>query len=157
MSQIINVSYSNAEKDPVGKIALRELLKSENLCYEDLDDIDGVLNIARLENEVIGGFGVEIFGENGLLRSVVLKRDKRRKGLGVELVEKAISCAKGKEVNYLYLLTTTADKFFKKLGFQVIPRNSVPGPIAQTTEFRTFCPDTAICMKYLIPKQENNE
>jgi amino-acid N-acetyltransferase len=49
-------------------------------------------------------------------------------------------------VKELYLLTTTAEKFFPKLGFDSIDRDNVPTPIQATEEFSSICPSTAVCM-----------
>jgi amino-acid N-acetyltransferase len=50
-------------------------------------------------------------------------------------------------VSTAYLLTTTADEFFADLGFEEIPRETVPPSIQTTTEFSDLCPETAVCMK----------
>jgi amino-acid N-acetyltransferase len=49
-------------------------------------------------------------------------------------------------VRHLYLLTTTADLFFARTGYQVIPRESAPAPIQETAEFQSICPASAVCM-----------
>ena len=45
-----------------------------------------------------------------------------------------------------WLLTTTAEVFFKKRGFVVTPRGGVPTAIAATAEFRGLCPSVAVCL-----------
>ena len=54
--------------------------------------------------------------------------------------------AAGRGVRALYLLTTTAEHFFPKLGFLRTERGSVPEEIAATHEFQTMCPDSAVVM-----------
>jgi amino-acid N-acetyltransferase len=55
-----------------------------------------------------------------------------------------------KGIEEFYLLTTTADKFFARNGFEVIDRNKVPSSIAGTNEFDSICPATAVCMRKLL-------
>lgn len=46
----------------------------------------------------------------------------------------------------LYLLTTTAEKYFYKFGFQAINRVDVPEVISQTKKFQDICPLSAVAM-----------
>ena len=50
------------------------------------------------------------------------------------------------KIEQLYLLTTTAEKYFYKFGFQAIDRVDVPKEILQTKEFKDICPLYAITM-----------
>lgn len=50
----------------------------------------------------------------------------------------------------LYLLTITAKKFFKKVGFDEIKRTLVPSVIQNTTEFKDLCPSSATCMRMIV-------
>jgi amino-acid N-acetyltransferase len=54
--------------------------------------------------------------------------------------------ARSEQILALYLLTTTADQFFKRLGYQKIGRDSVPAPVRKTAEFQSICPASAICL-----------
>ena len=54
--------------------------------------------------------------------------------------------AKSMEMDSLYLLTLTAEGFFKKCGYRPIARDSAPAEIQETTEFRNLCPASAVCM-----------
>lgn len=126
---------------------LKDLLKSENLCWDDLDEIHGVIFILKNPSgDFLGGYALEIYPPDALLRSVVVDKRHRKSGLGVQIIAHALDVAGHNNLKTLYLLTTTADKFFAKLGFRVLERSKVPGKIASTKEFKTFCPDSAICM-----------
>ncbi|HEX9651870.1 MAG TPA: GNAT family N-acetyltransferase, partial [Cyclobacteriaceae bacterium] len=94
----------------------------------------------------LGFYGFEIYGNDALLRSVVVNAEKRSKGVGTEIIREALLKARELGVSNLYLLTFTAKGFFEKLGFSVINRRLVPNSIASTEEFANFCPDTAVCM-----------
>ena len=49
-------------------------------------------------------------------------------------------------VERLYLLTTDAERYFARLGFQRTERSGAPAPIQATSQFRLLCPKSAVCM-----------
>jgi len=55
-----------------------------------------------------------------------------------------LALEQGKES--LYLLTTTASDYFKKLGFSECVRSNCPEPITCTKQFSELCPGSAITM-----------
>jgi amino-acid N-acetyltransferase len=142
------MSFINPNKDQLKNY--KDLLKSEGLCYNDLDYVSILKIQPDDEQDIYAGYGLEVFDRDALLRSVVVTKAKRGDGAGKIIVKDALKAAKELGVSTMYLLTTTADKFFLRLGFKVIQRTSVPDAIGNTTEFKTFCPDTAVCMKYEI-------
>jgi amino-acid N-acetyltransferase len=95
---------------------------------------------------VVGAIGLERFGRDALLRSAVLADAWRGQGFGRLLVDEAIEHARSIGIAELYLLTTTAERFFTQLGFQTIDRTDVPGSVRASVEFTTACPDTAVAM-----------
>ena len=104
--------------------------------------------IAEIDRKIIGCAGFEAYNESGLFRSLGVKPIHREMKIGKDLLSKVIDLSKENNVNQLYLLTTTADVYFKKSGWKVINRNEVPDDILATTEFSSICPSTAICMMY---------
>jgi amino-acid N-acetyltransferase len=46
----------------------------------------------------------------------------------------------------LYLLTTTAERYFPSFGFSVTTREKVPDAVRDTVEFRSACPASAVVM-----------
>lgn len=123
-----------------------KLLKDNDLCYEDITSKIDCIFLGHTGDGIIGIGGVEIYEEHGLLRSLVIQKPYRSKGLGKELCSKLIEYARKQGVKELYLLTLTAADFFEKLGFIRIDRQNVPEPISRTTEFTSLCPVTAACM-----------
>jgi amino-acid N-acetyltransferase len=95
---------------------------------------------------VIGAAGVEGRGPAALLRSVVVDASLHGRGIGRELVERATERAMSSGVTTLYLLTTTAEPYFGRLGYQAIERAEVPAAISNTHEFTTACPSSATVM-----------
>ncbi len=98
------------------------------------------------DNRTVAFAGLEGDGKDALLRSVVVVSGLRKSGLATKLVAAMCDAAAKNGVRRLWLLTTTAEGFFAKLGFDKIDRSSAPPSIASTTEFATLCPSSAVCM-----------
>lgn len=104
--------------------------------------------IAASDGAVAGAAGVELCGERyALLRSIVVREDRRDRGLGARLVDRAIAAAESEGVEELYLLTTTAERYFPNFGFARVERADVPSPIRDTAEFSSACPASATVMR----------
>jgi amino-acid N-acetyltransferase len=122
------------------------LLKSNNLPTEDISDVTKLF-VLEEGNEVKGAVGIEASGLNALLRSLVVTSDKRNAGYGKSLVNFIERFAQENGVKELFLLTTTADKFFASREYKIISREEVPEFIRQSSEFSSVCPSSAIIMK----------
>ena len=83
---------------------------------------------------------------NALLRSVAVREDWQRSGLGQALVKRAVCEAEARGIQALYLLTMTSEHYFPRFGFVVIGRDDVPREIAATLEFTSACPAAATVM-----------
>jgi amino-acid N-acetyltransferase len=70
----------------------------------------------------------------------------RSHGLGRALVTRVISDAEARGIRALYLLTTTAERYFPSFGFQQIARDEVPADVRGTAEFQSACPASATVM-----------
>jgi amino-acid N-acetyltransferase len=84
--------------------------------------------------------GLEIYGEEALLRSLVVSAAARSQGLGSALVRYAEEYAAAHQVLALYLLTTTAEYYFAHRGYKRIDRAQAPLSIQSTREFANLCP-----------------
>jgi amino-acid N-acetyltransferase len=103
------------------------------------------------KSEIEGVVGLEIYGTVALLRSLAVTAAQRGLGLGSGLVEHAEGYAWGKGVRSLYLLTTTAEAFFRRRGYVRIPREEAPAAVKATREFSGICPaSSAFMVKRLI-------
>ena len=65
---------------------------------------------------------IERFGDDGLLRSVVVAPDHRGSGVGQALVAAAEALAREAGIRDLWLLTETAIDWFPRLGYEVVER-----------------------------------
>jgi amino-acid N-acetyltransferase len=97
-----------------------------------------------------GLVGLELYGTDALLRSLVVAENARSKGFGSTLINHAEQYAAAKGVRSIYLLTTTAEAFFKRLGYERIERSNAPPSIERTHEFSGLCPaNSAFMLKSL--------
>jgi amino-acid N-acetyltransferase len=122
------------------------LLKQNNLPTEDITDTTPLFTLYN-EGVLIGVIGLEIRGEDGLLRSLCVDESKRTSGSGKHLVSFIENYAKEHGVKNLYLLTTTAAPFFTALSYETIDRHVVPPAIRETSEFASVCPASATVMR----------
>ena len=100
--------------------------------------------------DVVAVAGLEVCCENALLRSVAVRSDWQRHGLGHELVKRVVCEAESRGIRALYLLTMTAEHYFPRFGFATVSRDSVPPEIANTQEFKGACPATATAMARVL-------
>jgi amino-acid N-acetyltransferase len=68
-------------------------------------------------------------------------------GLGSRLTEAALALARARDQRAVFLLTTTADRFFPRFGFERITREDVPESVRQSIEFQSACPASAVVMR----------
>ncbi len=122
-----------------------ELLEEADLPVAGVDRAESFL-VAREQERLVGCIGLEIYGDVGLLRSLVVRPDTRGGGLGKLLVERLLETARVRGVSVLYLLTTTADEYFPRFGFEPIPRDQADSRLQASEELRGACPDSAVCM-----------
>jgi amino-acid N-acetyltransferase len=99
------------------------------------------------ERQLVGVAGLEVCCDNALLRSVAVRPEWRSHAVGRELVRRIVREAEGRGLHALYLLTTTAERYFPRFGFERIDRTDVAPEIAETEEFRSACPASAVAMK----------
>lgn len=121
-------------------------LPVSDLCEHSFENFLALGNEARLD----GVIGLEIYGEDGLLRSLAVASDVRHRGLGKQLVRALEHHAQAQQLKRLYLLTETAALFFSKLGFETVARALAPAAIKSTQEFSTLCPDDAVLMRKVL-------
>lgn len=103
--------------------------------------------LAHAQNgTVVGLVGLERHpGSAALLRSLVVLPSRRGRGLGRRLVTSQI--ARLDPHTPVYLLTTSAEGYFRRLGFQAVAREEAPTEIQASAEFRSACPKTATLMR----------
>jgi len=125
------------------------LLAREHLPLDGLRRADAVL-VARAGNRIVGSAALEFYEGGALLRSVAVDAEHRRAGMGGELIRMAIALARRRGAPAVYLLTTTAERFFPRFGFEIVDRADVPVALTASEEFAHACPSTAIVMRRFV-------
>jgi amino-acid N-acetyltransferase len=138
----------HVKDDKTRREVIAQLAKS-SLPVDDLDENKSLYALIK-DGDIIDTGGLEFFGDCALVRSASIKEEERGRGLGKKINRHLEKIAKDNGVQFLYLLTTTANEFFAKEGYEIINREIVPDTIKSSTEFTSVCPSTAIVMKKKI-------
>jgi len=136
---------------PDARAALARELTAAGLPVDDLGE--PARQFFRFEDEagLIGYGGIEGIGADRLLRSVVVVSARRHTGLGGPLVTALERAAADDGACALYLLTTTAEPFFRHIGYAPAERSNAPAAIAGSAEFSTLCPaSAAFLVKHIV-------
>lgn len=129
------------------KTDLIKLLEKENLPTSDieLNEIKRFFGV-YINNNIIGAVGLEIYKDTSLLRSLVINSSYRGKGLGKKLIYFAEDFVKEKKIKNIFLLTSTAEKFFLNQNYKIIERSEAPKDIKSTSQFSSLCPSSSSFM-----------
>jgi amino-acid N-acetyltransferase len=125
---------------------LVDLLEAEGLPSGDLREPGVRLFVFRDGGAAIGYAGLEVYGTDALLRSVVVDPTRRRAGVGRSIVEATLAEARRLGATRVFLLTNTAKTYFERLGFVSIDRASAPETILSTRQAAGLCPSSAPLM-----------
>lgn len=99
--------------------------------------------------------GLELNPPFGLLRSLAVRSNFRKCGLGRELVSFAESWSAAQSVESLFLLTTTAELFFLGLGYSLASRDKAPSAIRATSQFSSICPASSAFLSKSVAVRAN--
>jgi N-acetylglutamate synthase-like GNAT family acetyltransferase len=125
---------------------IESLLAASSLPLAGVREALGSFLVAEHAGTIVGVVGVEQCCDYGLLRSTAVDSAWRSRGLGRQLVERVIASAESQGLRALYLLTTTAERYFPSFGFTPTTRETVPDVVRETVEFRSACPASAVVM-----------
>lgn len=133
-----------AKPDDVPSIA--QLLAACNLPDAKFSDHLHYFLVTEIGEELSSVVGLECYGQVALLRSVAVHPEYRSLGLAQELVRQVLDNAYAQGVQNVFLLTTTADEYFLRFGFQPAKRTEVPEAMLSSLEFQGACPASAQLM-----------
>ncbi|MFB6117269.1 arsenic resistance N-acetyltransferase ArsN2 [Halosegnis sp.] len=106
--------------------------------------------LGRADDRVVAVGGLEPCGEACLLRSVAVPAPERGNGYGTAMVTGLLDQAADR-FETCYLLTTTANAFFARRGFETVNRETVPASVRETRQFADICPSSATVMRRSLP------
>lgn len=131
---------------PADRPAVAALLADAGLPLAGVPESLAGFVVAEHEGAIVASAALEPAPPYALLRSVAVAPAWRGTGLGVALVSRLLADADARGVPAVYLLTTTAERWFPRFGFAIVSRDTVPEPVRQTEEFRDACPASAAVM-----------
>jgi amino-acid N-acetyltransferase len=131
--------------------AVARVLAAHRLPLDGLREHVGTMLVARRGEEIVGSAAVEIYSDGALLRSVAVLPELQGHDVGRRLTDAAIDLARERQVSAIYLLTTTAERYFPRFGFETVTRADVPAGVQTSVEFRSACPASATVMCKRLP------
>ena len=129
---------------------IKALLVANDLPTAGVDDHWKTFLVARDGEKMIGCGGAEAYQFAALIRSVAVLPEYRSHGVGRKLVRQLLDRLASRGLREFYLLTTTAEGYFKKRGFKTIDRDEVHPQLLSSREFQDACPITAIAMRRVM-------
>ena len=126
---------------------IRALLERLHLPLAGVDDHLQTMLVAREGELIVGTAALELYGGGALLRSVAVDPSRHGRQLGHQLTEAALRLAAAHGAGTVFLLTTTAEQFFPRFGFEPITREEVPSSVRESVEFQSACPASAVVMR----------
>jgi amino-acid N-acetyltransferase len=145
MSDITISPATAADLEPI-----KALLAANDLPTAGVDDHWKTFIVARDGDQLVACGGAEAYQFVALIRSVAVQPDYRSKGLGRRIVRQLLDRLASRGLREFYLLTTTAEAYFRKRGFKPVDRDEVHPQLLSSREFQDACPDTAICMRLVM-------
>lgn len=102
--------------------------------------------VATEGGRLVGCAGLQVAGQDGLVRSMAVHWTRRNAGLGSRLHRRLLFEAALAGVRTLYVVTTTAEDFFAGHGFRKIAAHEVPLELRASEEFTAFVPGGSTVM-----------
>ncbi len=127
--------------------AIKSILVANDLPTAGVDDHWRTFVVARDGERIVGCGGAEAYSAAVLIRSIAVLPEYRSHGLGRRIVRQLIDRLASRGLREFYLLTTSAEKYFRKRGFKRIDRDEVHPQLLASREFQDACPKTAVCMR----------
>lgn len=119
---------------------LRAALKAAGLVTSDLEEPGRhFYAYTTLGGRLCGYSGFERFGEEALIRSVIVPDAMRGKKIGRNLVGLLLSRLYRFGVRRAWCLTSSAADYFRKAGFAEVVREDAPQSILSTRQVQSLC------------------
>jgi amino-acid N-acetyltransferase len=132
---------SGGDLDGIKRLLVASLLPSRDVGGESQRFI-----VASEGGRLLGCAGLQVAGQDGLVRSMAVHWTRRNAGLGSKLHERLLFEAALAGVQTLYVVTTTAEDFFVGHGFRKTAAHEVPLGLQASEEFTAFVPGGSTVM-----------
>ena len=133
---------------PRDMVTVRGLLAAVDMWTTYARDEDASsFFVLRNESGLVASVALDVYGEEAVLRALVVSQAWRGNGYGWMLADTAVSHARFRGVRRIYLMTEHASDFFaSKVGFRVVDRSTVANVVAQSATFRAKS-DASVAMR----------
>lgn len=129
---------------------IKQLLVESGLPTAGVDEHWKTFVVARDGQTIVGCGGAEAYQFAALIRSIAVVPDYRSHGVGRSIVRQLLDRLASRGLREFYLLTTTAEEYFRKRGFKTIDRDEVHPQLLSSREFQDACPSSATCMRLVM-------
>ena len=143
---VITFDFANQSEER----QIQKLLSDAGLPFDDVHEHLIHFITAKRDEVVVGCVGLEVHGNFGLARSLVVADKYRKKGIAKILCEQILKYARKLRMTNLYLTTDSSIGYFSKLQFEKLDPTKAPEAIRTTKEFTELNPATAIFMSRSI-------
>ena len=130
---------------PADRGAIEALLSAEELPIDGLRTQDALVAVDG--TTLLGTVALERYGNDALLRSLVVGPEHRKQGIGFRLLAGALEAARWSGIANVHLLTEDAQSFFGKYGFEAVSGTIVREACAQSPLVSGQCCTTATAMR----------
>ena len=124
---------------------LAAALAKAGLPVEDLEEPGPIFWRFEDEDVPVGFGGLEIHGDQALLRSLVSLPPVRHRGIGRAIVAMLEMEARVRHCRAVWLLAP-APEFFLRLGYRQCERGEMPKSLQETAQFARLSPASATVM-----------
>lgn len=119
---------------------IKRLLVASLLPSRDVGGASQRFIVASEGGRLLGCAGLQVEGQDGLVRSMAVHWTRRNAGLGSRLHRRLLFEAVLAGVRTLYVVTTTAEDFFAGHGFRKVAAKEVPPGLQASEEYTAFVP-----------------
>jgi N-acetylglutamate synthase-like GNAT family acetyltransferase/protein-tyrosine-phosphatase len=130
--------------------AIKRLLVGSLLPSRDVGRAHQRFIVAAENGRLIGCAGLQLAGQDGLVRSMAVHWTRRNAGLGSRLHQRLLFEAVLTGVRTLYVVTSTAEDFFAGHGFRKVAATAVPAALQASEEFTAFVPGGSTVMSRAV-------
>ncbi|MET0593507.1 MAG: arsenic resistance N-acetyltransferase ArsN2 [Polyangiaceae bacterium] len=121
--------------EPTDRPNVEALLIAQGLPIDGVAEHFASFFVVDDGGRIVGVAGIELYGKHALLRSVAVSADAKGSGIGTLLTRRVLDEASARGTQAVYLLTTTAERFFPRFGFELITREDEPEGVRASREF----------------------
>jgi arsenite methyltransferase len=134
---VTDMAFEIRETAAAERAALRALLEECGLPPMGFADPALRMWAAFAGGELVGMAGLEPHGTTGLVRSVATRPAWRGRGVADALVGAVVGAAAAAGMARLWLLTESAEEYFRRRGFTTVPRAAADPQLAASAEFQS--------------------